>query len=140
MHNMLQKILQESKFIPNTKNLEDLLFARLQKRIQLKSRVAFVSYSLIGILSGISLSIYIKNLLIDFNNSGVYSYFHLIIGEDLNTLLLFSKEILYAFFESLPMMSLTVSLGLLFVVMISINGMITSLQRGHWTKKTLSLL
>lgn len=129
MHNKLQKILHESRFVPNTNNLGNLLFVRLQKRIQFYARIRIASYLTIGIISGISLGIYAKYLYLDLNNSGVYSYFNLIIGEDISTLTFISKEMFYAIFESLPMMSMTLSLGLLFLVMISINGILLSLQK-----------
>ncbi len=128
MQTILQKMLQESRHAPNI-NLEHVLFVRLQKRIERAMKIRFISYCLIGIFSSISLVWYAYTLYGDLNNSGTYSYFRLFIEEDLATLSLVSKEILYAIVESLPIMSITLSLGFLFMVMVSINGILLSLQR-----------
>ncbi len=128
MQTKLQKLLNESRFTPHT-DLENTLFVNVQKKIRIIMRIKLASYFTIGILSSISLVFYLNALYVDLSNSGAYNYLHLIVGEDVNTLLLISKEMLYAILESIPMMSITLSLGLLFMVMISINGVLVSLQR-----------
>lgn len=130
MQTMLQKILQESRFTPNS-NLEHVLFLQTQKRINTIMRIKFAYYFTIGAISSFSLAWYLHTLYIDLGNSGVYSYFNLILGEDMNTLFIISEETLYAIAESLPLMSMTLSLGLLFMVMFSANGVLISLQRKH---------
>ena len=132
MHNMLQKILSEEKFTSPIKNIEHLLFTKIQRKIQQQARVMFLSYILIGFVSATFLYVYIKYLYIDLNNSNLYGYFDLIFQEDLQTLSTFSKEILYALFESLPIMSLTLTLSFLFMVTFSINGIIVSLQKNRF--------
>lgn len=134
MQTLLQKILSELQFIPSTNNLESLLFIKLQKRIQRQSRIIFSSYLITGTVSAILVCIYAKYLILVLNNSGLYGYLHVIFGEDLQTLSLFSKEIIYVIFESLPTMSLTLMLGLLFVTMISVKGAVTSLQENRLWK------
>jgi hypothetical protein len=136
MHTMLQKIVQESKFTPNTHNLENLLFQKLQNKIQLKNRIILSAYVAMSSLSSILLCVCATYLYIDMSNSQLSGYFNLIIGEDLQTLATISKEILYVLFESLPMMSLTLTLGLLFMVMVSVNGILSSLQKNHTLLKT----
>lgn len=128
MQDKLQKILSESRLIPND-NLESILFVRLQKRIKLINRIKFVSYLTTSLASIIFMVVYSKYVYSDLYNSGAYSYFHLILSEDLNTLSLFWKEITYALFESLPMMSMTLSFGILFVFMFSFNGILLSLRK-----------
>lgn len=134
MQTLLQKILSELQFIPSTNNLESLLFIKLQKRIQRQSRIIFSSYLITGTVSAILVCIYAKYLILVLNNSGLYGYLHVIFGEDLQTLSLFSKEIIYVIFESLPTMSLTLMLGLLFVTMVSVKGAVTSLQENRLWK------
>lgn len=134
MQTLLQKILSELQFIPSTNNLENVLFIKLQKRIQRQSRIIFSSYLITGTVSAILVCIYAKYLILVLNNSGLYGYLHVIFGEDLQTLSLFSKEIIYVIFESLPTMSLTLMLGLLFVTMISVKGAVTSLQENRLWK------
>lgn len=130
MQTILQKILHEYKHTPNP-DLEHVLFVRVQKRIQTVIRIQLISYYTIGIFSSISLVWYAHTLYNELSNSGVYTYLYLLIGEDITTLSLVSKEILYVIVESLPVMSMTLSLGLLFMFMISINGVLMSLQRGR---------
>lgn len=134
MQTLLQKILSELQFIPSTNNLENVLFIKLQKRIQRQSRIIFSSYLITGTVSAILVCIYAKYLILVLNNSGLYGYLHVIFGEDLQTLSLFSKEIIYVIFESLPTMSLTLMLGLLFVTMVSVKGAVTSLQENRLWK------
>lgn len=134
MQDILQKLLTESKFIPLTKNLENVLFVKLQKKIRLHNRLIFTSYLTVGILSSFLLIIFASYIYTDLSNSGVYSYVHLIISEDINTLSLLSKEILYAILESLPMMNMTLTFGLMFMFTISFNGILLSLRKGIMLK------
>ena len=132
MHTMLQKILKEKEFTSPIENIEDLLFTKIQKKIQAQARIMLLSYLVIGFVSTLFLYMYIKYLYIDLNNSNLYGYIHLIFQEDLQTLSTLSKEILYALFEALPIMNLTLTLGFLFMVMLSINGIIVSLQKNRF--------
>lgn len=129
MQHTWQKIIAESRLVSDTNNLEGLLFARIQKRIRLINTVRLISYVTASLISIVLLFICTKYMFNDFYNSGTYSYFHLIVSEDTNTLALFSKEILYALIESLPIMSMTLSFGLLFAFMVSLNGIILSLRK-----------
>ena len=130
MQSKWQKILSESRFIPENQNLETLLFIKLQKRIMFINRIKLFSYLIISFISAISLFIYAKSLYVELANSSVYSYFNLIMGEDLSTLSVIFKDVIYALFESLPIMSMTLSFGILFVLMFSFNGILLSLRNG----------
>lgn len=129
MQDKLQKILSESKFFPSNKDLEVFLLVRLQKRIRLINQIKFISYLTVSVVSVSVLFVVVKSLYNDLNNSGVYNYFHLIVSEDLSTLASFSKELIYTLVESLPVMSMTLSFGILFVFMFSFNGVLLSLRK-----------
>lgn len=131
MQTILQKTLQESKHIPKTNNLEGFLFVRVQRSIEKNIRIKFFSYTAMGFISSLLLYTYSNSFYKDLASSGVYDYIRLIVSEDLSTLALSSKELLYAIFESLPMMEITLSLGLLFTVMISVNGALISLKKNQ---------
>lgn len=132
MHTMLQKILKEKEFTSPIENIGNLLFTKIQRKIQLQTRILLLSYTVVGFVSAAFLFMYIKYLFIDLNNSNLYGYIHFIFQEDLQTLSTFSKEIIYALFESLPITSITLTLGLLFMIMLSINGIIVSLQKNRF--------
>lgn len=134
MHDKLQKMIIESRFTPSKQNLEELLFLRLEKKIQQKNKIMFTSYLAIGIISTLFASLYAKYFFLDLSNSGVFSYLHLIITEDVETLRLLSKELVYAFFESLPVMSLMLVFGLLFIITLSVGGIMNSLQKISFLK------
>lgn len=125
MQDKWQKIFSESRFIPNN-NLENLLLLRLQKRIKLINQIKFISYLTTNVTSVIFLFISAKFVYNDLYNSGALNYFHLIISEDLSTIALLWKDITYALFESLPVMSITLALGLIFMFMVSLNGVLLS--------------
>jgi hypothetical protein len=131
MQTILQKTLQESKHIPKTNNLEEFLFVSVQKSIEKNIRIKFFSYTTMGFVSSLLLYTYSSSFYNDLASSGFYDYIRLIVSEDLSTLALSSKELVYAIFESLPMMEITLSLGLLFTVMVSVNGVLTSLKRNQ---------
>lgn len=126
MQQSLQNILRESRHIPHDNHLEEVLFVRIQKKVQYISRIKTIAYGLVGIFSSISLYLYANSVLTEITNSGAYGYFHLILGEDMSTVFFVMKEMLYAIVESLPIMSMTLSLGLLFILMISIEGILVS--------------
>ena len=129
MQSKLQKILSESRYVPENKNLEAFLFVKIQKRIKMIHQIRSFSYFMASFTSAVALFTYIKSVHAELFNSSVYSYFNLIISEDLSTLTFISKEIMYALVESLPVMSMTLSFGILFLFMFSLNGMLLSLRK-----------
>lgn len=136
MQQSLQNILQESRHTPHDNHLEEVLFVRIQKKVQYISRVKTLLYGLVGIFSSISLYLYAHSVLSEIANSGAYGYFHLILDEDMSTVFFVIKEMLYAIVESLPIMSMTLSLGLLFILMISIEGVLVSSRTRFMYKPT----
>lgn len=135
MQNLLQKKLYESRVSPKNQSLENLLIIKLQEKIQFHNKVMFWSYSLTGVFSFVSLFIYVSRLYTELGNSSVYSYFNLIVSEDLSTLMSISKEIVYALFESIPIMSITFALMFLCIAIVSFVGAVSSLQKSFLFKK-----
>jgi hypothetical protein len=127
MQDKLRGILNESRLTPSNHNLEHLLFVRLQKRIKRNEQINFITYSMASFVSAMLLFISVKYLYSDLYDSPVFGYAQLIFSEDLNTIAYFSREIIYALAESLPVASMTISLGLLFAFMVSINKTLISL-------------
>ena len=124
MQRKIQEILKSTQFIAD-KNLAGLVWLKLQRRIQLINRVKFVSYLSLSLVSVISLYVFATKLYSELNQSGFYNYTHLIFSEDISTLISFWKEILYSVFESLPATSLMLSLGLLFVFVLSLKNVLS---------------
>lgn len=129
MHTMLQKNLQELAKTPKRNNLEDFVFMRVQEKLEKMRKVMLSFYAGMIVSSSVFIFFSLQYLITDLAHSGTFNYFKLLISEDTQTLRLFSQELLYAIFESLPMMSLLLTLGLLFMLMLSINGIISSLQK-----------
>ena len=128
MQDRFQKILNESKVLPDN-NLVDVIFAKLQKRIRFVRQIRLSMYSLGTIIFVIALFISVKSLYVDLYNSSLFDYVYLIFSEDLNTLAFISKEILYAFLESIPLVSLMLSLGVLFMFAVLFNGILLSFRK-----------
>ncbi len=128
MQDRFQKILNESKVLPDN-NLVDVIFAKLQKRIRFVRQIRLSIYSLGTIIFGTAMFVSIKSLYVDLYNSSLFDYVYLIFSEDLNTLAFISKEILYAFLESIPLVSLMFSLGVLFMFAVLFNGILLSFRK-----------
>ena len=128
MQDRFQKILNESKVLPDN-NLVDVIFAKLQKRIRLVRQIRLSIYTLGTIIFGTAMFVSVKSLYVDLYNSSLLDYVYLIFSEDLNTLAFISKEILYAFLESIPLVSLMLSLGVLFMFAVLFNGILLSFRK-----------
>lgn len=111
MQNILEKYLEESKYVLTDHRLEDSLLVDVQKRIDLQYRTIFFVH-LLGILfSTLFLFVFAKYVYMDLINSGFYGYFQILILEDIDTIHFVFKEMMYTFFEVLPVINITMLFG-----------------------------
>lgn len=129
MQTIMQKILRDERVTPKLYTLEEELLARVTRRIEAIQRVRIISFVSLGSISAFSLYNTLQTLINTITTSGVGNYVHIIIDEDIATLSLISKEILYSIIETLPIMTFTLMLGTLFMTLISINGILLTLQQ-----------
>lgn len=129
MPNQIQKILKESQFSPEKKDLSSVLWQEVYKKIVFFNKVKLAVYSSASLCSCIISYIYGKALYAEIADSSLSSYLLLIRQEDMTTLLSLWKEVAYTLVESVPTFEVTLLLGVIFILFITLNGAVLSLRK-----------
>lgn len=137
MENILKRILRESRFLPNNRNLEGILFSAIEQKLRFLHRIKLFSYGAIGISATVLLALQGIYTYAGTFSSPKYNLLQTLLSEDLGTLFMFWKEILYLVLESIPVMSICITLGLLLMAIVSLRN---SLLLGRRDTLLLSII
>ena len=129
MQSKLTKIFKNAKYEPEP----DLAFSVLYtifKKEKSSTRIKLWSLSFVLFLSTIGLIPAFEILLNNLAHSGFYEYFSLIFSD---SKLIFSywKELIFSIAQSLPVMSIVLSLSLIFVFFLSLKYAMRQINKGH---------
>ena len=120
MQDKLQKILNESKIVP-IEGFSNLMFQRVERKIKLIMRVRFYFYSTVSVLSVVSLYSALPVIYLEITSSWVGNVMSLIFSESITSLSVIWKDVAYMLIESVPVMSLMILCGVIFVFTLSIR-------------------
>ncbi len=118
MDSEIKKSFQKALYYPESRLSDNILF-NISNRNKRNSSVALWAYGTIGAFSFVGFFASAKILFTDFIQSGFYEYLSLAFS-DIRSISSW-KEIALSIVESLPMASLLLSLGLVFVFVLSLN-------------------
>jgi hypothetical protein len=129
MEKELKKVFHEAKYeeIPDLAENIWLNVVMHNKRI---ARVKSWAFSLLGLISFIGLIPAWKVLASDLTQSGVFEYLSLVFSNG-NSILPYWKELGLSIVESLPMMSIVLSLSLIFILFFSLRYATKQIIRGQ---------
>ncbi len=119
MEKELKKAFQKAKFEENS-NLASNIWQNIIIRNRRIARLKLWTFSLTGLISLSGIIPAWKALLSDLAQSGFYEYLSLIFSND-GSFFHYSKEIMLSIAESIPTMSIIMSLSLVFVLFLSLK-------------------
>ena len=117
MDNNLKNTILRVKYEPG-EDLANNIWHKITSRNKRIIFLKFISFSFIGISSLLGLIPMLKILANDFAQSGFYEYASLIFSSN-GMLASYWKDFAYSLLESLPTMSIILSLGLVFIFFLS---------------------
>ena len=120
MENKLKKAFQTAAYHPELRLADDIWrnILRQEKKIL---RLKIWTYSVISLGSLVALVPSIKILLADLAQSGFYDYISLIFS-DSRSIVSYWKEFIFSLGESLPVISILISLSLLFIFLKTVQS------------------
>lgn len=129
MQNRLTKVFQKAKYEENASLAEDVwqTIARREKR---RTRFKLWIFALAGIASFSGLVPAFKILFGDLAQSGFYEYFSLVFSDGASHLS-YWKEFMFSIAQSLPTMSILLSLSLIFVFFLSLKYMMKQIIKSQ---------
>ncbi|MEI6280641.1 MAG: hypothetical protein WCP17_01420 [bacterium] len=122
MNKELTKAFHQSKHEPSPHFTEDIWF-EIIKRERNKVKYKLWGFASVGLTSLIGLIPAIKILSNDLAQSGFYDYSSLIFSDGIS-MLSYWKEYILSLAESLPIVSITLTLSLFFVLLLSLKFVI----------------
>ena len=122
MDSDLKQAFQKAIYHPESRLSLDILLA-IGKRESRIYKIKTWTNVIMGVLSLFLLFPSIKNLMTGLAGQGFYDYASLLVS-DFGTVMLYSKEFIQSLLNSLPIVSLSASLFLLFVLFISIQRLV----------------
>jgi len=129
MHQKLTKIFQKVKYESNI-NLAENVWQAIVLHDKCIVRVKLWAFSIIGFASLVGLMPAFKALSSDFVQSGFYEYFSLIFS-DSGLILSYWKELFFSLAESLPTISIILTLSLLFICFLSLRYLMKQISKGR---------
>jgi len=129
MHQKLTKIFQKVKYESNI-NLAENVWQAIVLHDKCIVRVKLWAFSIIGFASLVGLVPAFKALSSDFVQSGFYEYFSLIFS-DSGLILSYWKELFFSLAESLPTISIILTLSLLFICFLSLRYLMKQISKGR---------
>ncbi len=118
MDNNLNNIFKKAIYIPENRLSNDILLA-ISDKDRKNAHIKLWVNSTIGVFSFVGFFPAFKLLLSDFAQSGFYQYLSLVFSDGHITS--YWKEIILSITESIPMISLTLSLALVFIFILSLR-------------------
>ena len=119
MENELIKIFKKAKYEPDA-NLALDVWRAVMARNEEKARLKLWTFSILGLFSLAGLVPVLEMLISDFAHSGFYEYFSLIFPDGASIASSW-KELMFSLAESLPTVSVMLTLSLVFVFFFSIR-------------------
>ncbi|MFA6257569.1 MAG: hypothetical protein WC671_00985 [Candidatus Paceibacterota bacterium] len=134
MQNKLTKIFQKAKYEGNSDLTQDI-WHTIIKREKRDTKIKFWAFASMGFTSFVGLVPAVKILINDFTQSGFYDYFSLLFS---NSEVVFSywKELGFSLAESLPTMSITLTLSLVFILILSLKNLTKQIINNNPIGKT----
>jgi len=129
MHQKLTKIFQKVKYESNI-NLAENVWQAIVLHDKCVVRVKLWAFSIIGFASLVGLVPAFKALSSDFVQSGFYEYFSLIFS-DSGLIFSYWKELFFSLAESLPTISIILTLSLLFICFLSLRYLMKQIGKGR---------
>ena len=129
MHDKLITTFKKASYKPNPNlalNIWDEISLKSKRRAQLK----FGAFSIIGFMSFLGLIPAFEALFNNLSRSGFYEYFSLIFSDG-GTILSYWKEFLFSLVESLPTMSIALTLSLICICFFSLKYLVRQIDKGQ---------
>ncbi|MFA5840968.1 MAG: hypothetical protein WC847_01690 [Candidatus Paceibacterota bacterium] len=137
MQNKLANVFKKAKY-DGSSILAENIWQTITIRENHKNNIKLWSSAFLGIISIAGLIPAFKILLGDLAQSGFYEYFSLVFSDG-TTVLSYWKEFIFSITESLPTMSIILSLSLIFTLFLSIKYVARQLTKGQLVSlRTLS--
>lgn len=126
MEQDLQKLFKKAVYHPDCRLSDDVCRAILAKRKKLIIRNMF-GYLGLGALSLFGSVFFVRDLIVESSKLGFYKYFSLIFSDG-GVIATYWREYILTLVDSLPVMSLVLSLALLFVLFISLKKVFSEMR------------
>lgn len=126
MDSDLKQAFQKAIYQPESRLSLDILLT-IGKRESRIYKIKTWTHSIMGVVSLFLLFPSVKNLMTGLAGQGFYDYASLLVS-DFRTVMSFSKEFILSLLNSLPIVSLSVSLFLVFVLFISIQRLVSQFR------------
>ncbi len=122
----LGELIKNITVEPET-GLNERIFKSINKKEKDLYQLKLVTFTIIGLSSLATLIPVIKILINDFNNSGLYEYSSLIFSNT-ESILTLGKEYILIIAESMPILSITLTLSVLFIFILSIKKIVEQIN------------
>jgi hypothetical protein len=129
MRHKLTAIFQKVKY-ESDPNLTERVWHTIVMCDKHITRLKLWAFALIGFTSLVGLAPALRTLLSDLAQSGFYEYFSLIFS-DSELILSYWKELFFSLAESLPTISIILTLSLLFICFLSLRYLMKQISKGH---------
>jgi hypothetical protein len=126
MDSKISKTFKDAKYHSDV-NLSNDIWLFISKREDRKNKIKTWTYSVSGFISLFLLFPAIKNLITELSGRGFYEYLSLAVS-DFEVVMTYSKEFTMSLLNSLPVVSLTASLFLLFILFTSVQRISVSFR------------
>lgn len=138
MRENLKNLLQKAKY-ENNSNLAENVWNKLIIRNKKIARIKLTIYTSIELISVTGLIKATQKLLTDLSGSGFYEYLSILFSNG-TSIFSYWKELTYSLLESLPASGITMSLGLVFIMIIGFKFIINQIIKGQiYQNKYLTL-
>lgn len=134
MQNKLTKIFQKARH-ESDPGLASGIWLTITMREKRMARYKLWAFALTGLASFEGLVPAFKILLGDFARSGFYEYFSLIFSNS-GSILSYWKEFVFSLAESLPTMSIILTLSLVFILILSLKNLTKQINNNNSLGKT----
>ncbi|MFZ1019878.1 MAG: hypothetical protein WAN61_02725 [Minisyncoccia bacterium] len=125
----LTEIFQKAKYEPDS-NLAPVIWRKIIARDKYRTQIKMWAFAFAGSTSLLGLIWAVKTLFTNLAQSGFYEYFSLIFS-DSGVLVSFWKELVFSLAETLPIVSITLTLCLLFVCFLSLRHLMKQVGKNQ---------
>lgn len=129
MQEKLTKIFQKVKY-ESDPNLALHIWRAIVVRDKYMARLKLWAFALVGFISFVGLVPALKTLSGDLAQSGFYEYFSLIFSDG-GSVLSYWKELVFSLAESLPTVSIILTLSLLFICFLSLRYLMKQISKSQ---------
>ena len=137
MQDKLTKIFQKAKY-ESDPSLASGIWLAITMREKRIAQYKLLAFALTGLASLGGLVPAFKILLGDFARSGFYEYFSLIFSDG-RSILSYWKEFVFSLAESLPTMSIILTLSLIFILILSLKNLTKQIINNNPLGKTYGM-